>query len=112
MIIKERIYPIRLRMYEALLNRLTENCTRRAEIEEDYKAWRAGYKGELQTDYRLSYLPEKDYWIIRDIRLKDEIWHFQIDTLVITHRYILLIETKNYSSTIYFEKRFRANDPD
>jgi hypothetical protein len=104
LIIKERIYPIRLRMYEALFNRLKENCSRRGEIEEDYKGWRAGYKGELQTDYRLSFLPEKDYWILRDLRLKDGIWHFQIDTLIITHRYILLIETKNYSGTIYFEK--------
>jgi ribosomal protein L37AE/L43A len=104
LIIKDRIYPIRLRMYEALFNRLKENCSRRGEIEGDYKGWRAGYKGELQTDYRLSFLPEKDYWILRDLRLRDEMWHFQIDTLIITHRYILLVETKNYSGTIYFEK--------
>lgn len=104
MIIKDRVYPIRLRMYEALLNRLKENCSKRGEIEEDYKRWRAGYKGELQTDYRLSFLPDKDYWILRDLRLKDGIWHFQVDTLIITPHYILLIEIKNYSGTIYFEK--------
>lgn len=104
MIVKDRSYPIRLRMYEALFNRLIENCIKLSEIKEDYKGWRAGYKGELNTDYRLSFLPEKDYWILRDLRLKDDIWHFQIDTLLITLRYILLIETKNYSGILYFEK--------
>lgn len=73
-------------------------------IESDYRAWRAGYKGELQTDYRLSFLPEKGFHIFRDLRLQDEEWHFQIDTLILTLRYLLLIETKNYSGTLFFDK--------
>lgn len=31
-------------------------------------------------------------------------WHFQIDTLILTLRYILLIETKAYSGTLFFDK--------
>jgi ribosomal protein L37AE/L43A len=101
---KERTYPIRLLMYEALMNRIMKNHPIIPLIEQDYKAWRAGYKGELQTDYRLSFLPEKGYHIFRDLRLVDESWHFQIDTLILTLRYILLIETKNYSGTLFFDK--------
>ncbi|MEW8971089.1 MAG: nuclease-related domain-containing protein, partial [Mesobacillus sp.] len=93
MIEKERSYPIRLLMYEALMENLTENHPKFPIIEQDYRAWRAGYKGELQTDYRLSFLPEKGYHILRDLRLADEEWYFQIDTLILTLRYILLIET-------------------
>lgn len=103
MIAKERNYPIRLRKYEALFNRLVENHPKLSIIEEDYKAWRAGYKGELSTDYRLSFLPEKEYLIFRDLRLADDKWYFQMDTLLLTPRYILLIETKNYTGTLYFE---------
>lgn len=104
MIEKERTYPIRLLMYEALLERIIPNHPKTSLIEQDYKAWRAGYKGELQTDYRLSFLPEKGFHIFRDIRLQDEQWHFQIDTLILTLRYILLIETKAHTGTLFFDK--------
>lgn len=101
---KERSYPIRLLMYEALMERILKYHPKIASIEEDYKAWRAGYRGELQTDYRLSFLPEKGFFIFRDLRLADGEWHFQMDTLILTLRYILLVETKNYSGTVFFDK--------
>lgn len=101
---KERSYPIRLLMYEALMENLLESHPKFQIIEQDYRAWRAGYKGELQTDYRLSFLPEKGFHFFRDLRLADEEWYFQIDTLILTLRYILLIETKNYAGTLFFDK--------
>lgn len=104
MIEKDRNYPIRLLMYEALMERIPKNHPKTALITQDYKAHRAGYKGELQTDYRLSFLPEKGYHIFRDLRLLDEKWYFQIDTLILTLRYILIIETKNYAGTLFFDK--------
>jgi ribosomal protein L37AE/L43A len=104
LILKERAYPLRLLMYKALLDRILKNHPKIPLIEQDYKAWLAGYKGELQTDYRLSFLPEKGYFIFRDLRLADEPWYFQIDTLILTLRYILLIETKNYAGTLFFDK--------
>ncbi|MDQ0413852.1 MULTISPECIES: nuclease-related domain-containing protein [Mesobacillus] len=104
MIEKERTYPIRLLMYEALLERIIPNHPKTAFIEQDYRARRAGYRGELQTDYRLSFLPEKGFHIFRDLRLQDEKWHFQIDTLLLTLQYILLIETKAHSGTLFFDK--------
>lgn len=101
---KERTYPIRLRKYEALMNRIIPNHPKLPLIEQDYKTWRAGYKGELQTDYRLSFLPEKGFHLFRDLRLADGDWYFQIDTLILTLRYILLIETKNHKGTLFFDK--------
>ncbi|NKE04623.1 nuclease-related domain-containing protein [Mesobacillus selenatarsenatis] len=104
MIKKERGYPIRLRIYEAIFNRIHDNHPKFLQIEQDYKGWRSGYKGELQTDYRLSFLPEKGYYIFRDLRLADGPWHFQMDTLILTLRYIVLIETKNHSGILFFDK--------
>ncbi|UYZ21857.1 nuclease-related domain-containing protein [Mesobacillus jeotgali] len=104
MIEKGRTYPIRLLMYEALMERIKPNHPKIPLIEQDYKARRAGYKGELQTDYRLSFLPEKGFHIFRDLRLLDGEWPFQIDTLILTLRYILLIETKAFSGTLFFDK--------
>lgn len=104
MIEKDRTYPLRLLMYEALMERIIPNHPKISLIEQDYKARRAGYRGELQTDYRLSFLPEKGFHIFRDLRLQDEKWHFQIDTLILTLRYILLIETKAHSGTLFFDK--------
>ncbi|RSD25539.1 nuclease-related domain-containing protein [Mesobacillus subterraneus] len=104
MIRKERGYPIRLRMYETILKRIVDHHLKLQQIEQDYNGWRSGYKGELKTDYRLSFLPEKGYDIFRDLRLPDGTWYFQMDTLILTLRYILLIETKNHSGTLFFDK--------
>lgn len=91
-------------MNRVLYSRLPKNHLILPDLLKDYKVRRSGYKGELNTDYRLSFLPEKEYLIFRDLRLFDNPWYFQIDTLLLTPRFIIVIESKNYAGTLYFEK--------
>lgn len=69
MIIKERKVPLSIQTREALLRRLPPNHPKRPEIKEDLKIAQAGYNGELNLDYHLAFLPEKDYRIFHDLRL-------------------------------------------
>ncbi|MEQ2529536.1 nuclease-related domain-containing protein [Bacillaceae bacterium CLA-AA-H227] len=104
MVLKELQYPFRMKQNEVLLRRLLKDHIKRKEIEEDQAKRKAGYKGEQNLSYYLNFLPE-EYDVIRDIRLVNEHGHgFQMDTLLLCPRYILISDVKNILGTLYFDK--------
>lgn len=104
MIVKYRTKPRKLEFNEALLGRLRSNHPSIPVIEEDIRKNEAGYIGEQRLDYFLNYLPDKDYNIIQGLRLYNGKSHYQIDTLIITPSYLLIIEAKNMKGDLTFEK--------
>ncbi|MFE8696525.1 nuclease-related domain-containing protein [Cytobacillus sp. FJAT-53684] len=103
MIVNERTIPIKIQKSEVLLRRIPENHWKRAEIVSDLaKRW-AGFRGEQAVDFPLSKLPEKDYLIFHGIRLSNGKYSFQIDTLILTAFFALILEVKNYAGTLYFD---------
>ncbi|PLR75422.1 NERD nuclease [Bacillus sp. V3-13] len=106
MVIKERNLPIRIEMDRALLRRLPKNHSKRPKIEEDLARRMAGYRGEQSLDFPLNKLPHKDYMIFHDVRLLNNNYYFQIDTLLISPYYALILEVKNISGTLHFDNDF------
>ncbi|MGJ7920239.1 nuclease-related domain-containing protein [Neobacillus sp. LXY-4] len=106
MIEKERGIPIEILKDKALLRRTRPTIPRRAEIEERLAKRIAGYYGELAADRELRFLPENDYHIFNDLRLPSGPFHFQIDTLILSHHYALINEIKNIIGTLFFEPHF------
>lgn len=106
MIIKKRTKNLNIDVNEALLRRLPSNHPKRAKISKDLAMWKAGLRGELETDYYLQLLPEQSHYIIQGIRLKDRDTIFQIDTLLLSPKYILILEVKNYLGTVTFQPEF------
>ena len=101
-----REIPIRLQKLEALLKRLPKDHSLRSQIEEEIlRRWK-GYRGEQSVDFYLNKLPEKEYMIFHNIRLKNGNYYFQIDTLILTPFFVLILEVKNISGTLYFETTF------
>jgi hypothetical protein len=99
----ERKVPIRLKQAEALRNRLPTHHKRIPEIESEIARRRAGFRGEQNLDYHLSFLPDSNsYAIFKDLNLKDR-HTFQIDTLLISPYYALIIEVKNYSGILHID---------
>jgi hypothetical protein len=104
MIKKRRKIPLRLRMEEALLHRLPPNHEKWAEIRRNFKKGQAGYKGEIELDFHLGYLDDDNFHIFQDLRIPIEEEHiFQMDTLILTPQFALIIESKNIYGTLYFE---------
>lgn len=66
----------------------------------------AGYRGEQSLDYYLGFLSKKRYLIFHDLRLSNSLHFFQIDTLILSPFFILLIEVKNVTGTLYFDNIF------
>lgn len=102
LIVKPRGVPLTMQKLQVLLHRLPESHPSRPEIEQEYSRRKAGYKGELETDYLISILPEEDYLIFCAIRLPYGSNYFQVDTLLLSPRFALLIETKNLAGDLFF----------
>lgn len=106
MIAKKRKLPIYLLQLEALLRRLPEHHLKREEVAEDVKKQKAGYKGEQSVDYQLTFLPAEKYMIFHDVRLFDRSHYFQLDTLILTSKFLLFLEVKNIFGTLIFDSEF------
>ncbi|MGG1677915.1 nuclease-related domain-containing protein [Neobacillus sp. NRS-1170] len=87
----------------ALLRRVPKNHPVRPIVEKDLRSWMKGYYGEKQVEYYLSLLPEEPYYIFHGLRLKDK-KYFQMDLLILTQNFGLIVEIKNISGRIFFKK--------
>ncbi|MBB6453980.1 ribosomal protein L37AE/L43A [Salirhabdus euzebyi] len=105
MIIKERKAPIKLHKLDALRRRLPKTHPKQSLIEEELAKNKAGYQGEQSLDYYLSFLPS-NYHILHDVRLQNQGHYFQMDTIIATPSFILILEIKNFAGTIYFDHIF------
>jgi hypothetical protein len=106
LVVFERQVPIIIRILEALLRRLPLGHPKRPLIEQDLGSFIAGYKGEKSLDYYLDFLSDHDYLILHGIRLPFKNHFFQIDTLLLSKHYFLIIETKNNSGTLIYKHQF------
>lgn len=101
---KEFTIPVAVLQIEALLNRILKNHLKRPLIEEKARILRSGYYGERNLNYFLSLLPEKNFHIFHNVRLPVNSSYFQIDFLLISSKSIILLDAKNHSGTLIFEK--------
>ncbi|WP_421382541.1 NERD domain-containing protein [Bacillus salacetis] len=106
MILKPRAAPVELLKLEALSIRTYDHHPGKDQVLSEVAMKKAGYQGEVSLSYPLSLLSSKDLFIIHDVRLFDGISYFQIDTLIITTKFILIIEAKNISGVLYFDTKF------
>ncbi|MCD8503316.1 MAG: NERD domain-containing protein [Bacillaceae bacterium] len=106
MIVKERKKPIYLQQLEALYRRTLDSHPKKLMIKDALSRHLIGFKGELAIDFPLSFLAKERYMVLHGIRLNDGHYHFQIDTLILSQRFFLIVEIKNYSGSIYFDEQF------
>lgn len=107
LVIKELPVPLRLVLTEILLRRLLLGHSIRPKVEKDLAKRRAGHWGEITlANYLKELIPDK-YYIFHDLQFCIQGVHFQIDTLLISSNYILIIEAKNISGTLTFDNQFQ-----
>lgn len=107
MIVKERKIPLHIKKIEAILRRIDSKHSKHSTLEEERGKRLAGYRGEQSLDYYFSQLPKKDFHILHDVRIpRFESHFFQLDTLILTTRFLLQIEVKNISGALFFDQTF------
>ena len=106
MLIKEREIPLIIPYFEALLRRLPRKSTIRPKIEENLlKAW-AGYHGECKADRQISTIDNPHIFTLNDLCIPVGKSFFQIDTLIFTKNFIMILEIKNIAGTMEFGSEF------
>ncbi|MBU8878105.1 NERD domain-containing protein [Bacillus sp. FJAT-29790] len=107
MIKKERKKPIKLRKLEALVRRLPTTHPKKQFIMDHLAKNEAGFRGEQALDYHLTFLPSENFFIFHNLRLQDNKKRFfQIDTLILTPKFHLILEIKNISGNLFFDQEF------
>ncbi|MGE7601104.1 nuclease-related domain-containing protein [Peribacillus sp. NPDC097675] len=106
MIIKDCEIPIKTCMLEALIRRLPSSHHLQPILTSDFNKNMAGYKGEQRVISALRALPEKEYLIFHDLRLLGTPYPFQMDILILTPYFLLILEVKNIAGEIYFDQTF------
>lgn len=101
---KECLLPLRIQKYEALDPRLIPNHPIRSTLLTEHNNWMAGYKGEKSLDFYLSMLPEEKYLIFHNLRILLGKYFFQIDILLLSAAFGLVLEVKNRTGEYHFQK--------
>lgn len=108
MIIKPLALPLELLQIEALNERLPSYHKEKGNVEQQAKNLRAGYNGENALQYNLSFLPYEQYLIFHQLRLHDAQGAFQMDILLVSARFLLIIEVKNIRDHVIFDEMGQA----
>lgn len=101
---KDLKIPINLLKAEALERRTDENHPCRADLKTYIKNLRSGYNGERTISYFLSQIPPQRFRIFHDLRLPYGDTFFQIDTLILSTKFILMLDGKNHSGKLHIDK--------
>lgn len=110
MIVKRRKVPLRLKINDAVLRRLPETHPKRVDVIQDSLRFGAGHKGEVTLDYYTSLLHEDAFHIFQGLRLKTGETHFQMDSLLLSPSFAIIIESKNMAGTLTFNSLFNQMD--
>src|SRR5690625_2930372 len=103
MIVKPRDIPTHILQTEALYRRIPSHHKNKAIIKKQARNLRTGFVGEESLDYIIRFLPEDTFQILHNLRLKDENGYFQMDTLIVSAHFVLIVEVKNIYGTITFD---------
>ncbi|RSD29240.1 nuclease-related domain-containing protein [Mesobacillus subterraneus] len=106
MIVKRRLFPLRIKVNEVIKWRLPVNHPKLQDVIQDSMKARAGHKGEEALDYYTGLLHEDQFHIFQGLRLKSGQTHFQMDSLLLSPSFALIIEAKNMAGTLTFNSSF------
>ncbi|MCM3720063.1 nuclease-related domain-containing protein [Fictibacillus phosphorivorans] len=102
----ERKVPIIIPKLNFLLKRLPLHQLKRKEVEDYLARQMAGFRGEQSMNYFYRYLPQDQIEFLHNIRIIHQDYYFQMDTLIITPHFILILEIKNIAGHLYFDNLF------
>ena len=104
MFLKERVAPELLESLPRLLHRLPKGHAAYESVMLDRYKIKAGFGGEQHVDSILSQARWREpIMVIGDLQLADRFC--QMDTVMVTPHFALILEVKNYSGTLSFDEK-------
>lgn len=93
---------MKLYALEALQRRLKDHHPSKDKVNSDLTRERSGLKGEKEVDFALRFLDKRRFYVLHNLRLIDEFGAFQLDTLILSTQFMLILEVKNWYGTVIF----------
>lgn len=90
-----------------MLSRLDLDHPMRPALESELGRRRAGYRGEQSVYSILEVLPKNEYFIFHDLRLPGNPHFFQMDLLILSTSFFLILEVKNMAGELFFDDTFK-----
>jgi hypothetical protein len=106
MIVKHREIPMTIVQMEALDRRLPVHHVKKELVAQHLLNRWTGFRGEQSVDYALGFLAEEEFYIFQGIRLFDGRHYFQIDNLLVSKWFILILEVKRIAGILQFDPDF------
>ncbi|MGJ9459343.1 nuclease-related domain-containing protein [Oceanobacillus sp. CF4.6] len=103
MIVQPLVISKYILQVEALNRRLILNHPIKDIVNSQARILRAGYNGEAALQFPLSFLPYDDFLIFHHLRIPDAHGFFQIDILLLSKEFLLIIEVKNIDGEVSFD---------
>lgn len=102
----ERQQPKKIPILEAILRRLPEKDGDFVVFEDQLYQAKSGYIGEQRLDREwLDFQIQQPHILLHNVQMKNEAdFTHQIDTLLLTQYFVLVLEAKNYSGRIEFDE--------
>ncbi|ALC88804.1 hypothetical protein AM500_02560 [Bacillus sp. FJAT-18017] len=97
----KRSKPKELLELEVILDRLRRGHPAWERIKEKHRILMAGYNGEKNVDYHLSFLDDRKFRLIPGLRLEDKHF-FQMDNVALCQSFYLNLEVKNYAGPLSY----------
>ncbi|MFD1032973.1 nuclease-related domain-containing protein [Metaplanococcus flavidus] len=108
MILKQRFEPPEIRQLQNLLQRVPSVHPLFPQWTEKLRRMSAGFHGELRVDTLWQEIPiEGPHFFLHDLFILKPSASHQIDTLLVTSRFILLLEIKSIAGRLDFDPQLR-----
>ncbi|ARK32191.1 nuclease-related domain-containing protein [Halalkalibacter krulwichiae] len=104
---KEREISLSIEKLRVLVKRLPVTHPKWSELQTDLEKRLAGDNGEHSLEYPLSFLAKEAYKVKQSLRLQHEHYYFQMDFLVISKKFFVVIEVKNMKGELFFDQHFK-----
>lgn len=103
MFVKPFKTPKHILKAEAIARRIPPAHPDKEKIKTKARNLRTGYFGEKSLEFQLGFLPEQEYFFFHYLRIPDKHGYFQMDILLLSVRFFLIIEVKNIYDNMNFD---------
>lgn len=99
--------PIIIKKLESLMKRVSKTHPKQPQIRVRHRRVRSGFNGEQSLKFFYRYLPKEALSYLHGIRIMHNEYYFQMDLLIVTPHFLLILEIKNHSGHLYFDDKIK-----
>ncbi|MBY6036961.1 NERD domain-containing protein [Fictibacillus nanhaiensis] len=99
--------PIIIKKLESIMKRVPKTHQKQPQITERHRRFKSGFNGEQSLKFFYRYLPKEGLSYLPGLRIMHDDYYFQMDLLIVTPHFFLILEIKNHAGHLYFDDKIK-----